>query len=257
MAFRRQLRYELKYLIRRDQIAPVLDEVRDHMRLDPHCEPHGSYPITSLYYDTPEYKAYWDKLNGQRARRKVRVRGYGDTEIRPDTPAYLEIKQRVNQMMRKRRVRLPYAQAVDLEGLVETAKTRLEPERELLHEVHYLATTLQLRPACVVTYDRMAFEGDEYAPDLRVTLDTNLRGRVHDLSLLSTGLAEDRLIIGPDLAVLEVKANAYAPGWVAQMVARHHCTFRRISKYCLTLEQCHAIARRQHLVTLHTPVTRG
>ncbi len=250
--FRRQLRYELKYLIRRSQVEALLVEVGAHMRLDPHCAPGGTYPITSLYYDTPGYKAYWDKLDGQRSRRKVRVRAYGDTQVSPDTPTYLEIKQRVNQMMRKQRVCLPYAQVVDFDALAVTTDAPDSPQRALVQEVIYLYHTLQLRPACVVTYDRMAFEGDEYAPDLRVTLDTNLRGRVHDLSLLSTGMAEDRQVLGPEYAVLEVKANTNVPGWVARLVARHHCTFRRVSKYCLTLEQCQAIAGRQHVAYLRT-----
>jgi SPX domain protein involved in polyphosphate accumulation len=262
-SFRRELRYELKYLLRRSQVDAVLDEVRTQMRLDPHCVLPGdgqdgvgvSYPITSLYYDTPDYKAYWDKLDGQRNRRKVRVRAYGDTQITPDTLTYLEIKQRVNQMMRKRRVRLPYAQAVDFAALAELGSTLDDPARALVHEVAFLYATLQLRPACVVTYDRLAFEGDAHAPDLRVTLDTNVRGRIHDLSLLSTGSAADRHLLGPDYAVLEVKANSHVPGWVAQMVARHHCTFRRVSKYCLTLEGCQAIAGRQHWVDLRPDQT--
>ena len=257
MAFRRELRYELKYLLLRSQLPPVLDEVRAHMRPDSHVGPEGTYPITSLYYDTPDYKAYWDKLDGQRARRKVRVRAYGDTQIHPDTPTFVEIKQRVNQMMRKRRVQLRYDQAVDFDGLVATAAGLLPAERDLLHEVHYLAATLQLRPTCVVTYDRMAFEGDEHAPDLRVTVDSNLRGRTHDLTLLSTGLTDDQQVLGPEYVVLEVKANTHVPAWVAQMVARHHCTFRRISKYCLTLEQCQAIVSRRRMVMLQTPVFRG
>jgi hypothetical protein len=96
----------------------------------------------------------------------------------------------------------------------------------------------------------VAFEGDARAPDLRITLDTNLRGRIHDLSLLSTGRAADRQILGPDHAVLEVKSNYNVPRWVAQLTARHHCTFYRLSKYCMALEKSQAIMQRQHIVSL-------
>jgi hypothetical protein len=74
-----------------------------------------------------------------------------------------------------------------------------------------------------------------------------LRGRIHDLSLLSTGRAHDLQVLGPDVAVLEVKANHNVPRWVAQLVARHQAAFRRISKYCLTLERTQAVVRRQHV----------
>ncbi len=242
------LRYELKYLLRRNQVEPLVAELHQTLQLDAHAGALGTYPITSLYYDTPDYKAYWDKLDGQRSRRKMRVRVYGDTTVTPETSAFLEIKQRINKLMRKRRVPLSYEQAVDLDGYIELGLARGQADQTLLHEAYYLYRTLQLRPACVVTYDRMAFEGDPRASDLRITLDLNLRGRIHDLSLLSTGSATDRQVLGPDYAVLEVKSNHNVPRWVAQLTARHRCTFYRISKYCMVLEHTQAISQRQHLV---------
>lgn len=251
-----ELRYELKYLLRRDQTEPLLDELHAKLRLDAHASPLGTYPITSLYYDTAYYKAYWDKLNGHRSRRKLRVRVYGDTTITPQTPAFVEIKQRINKMMRKRRVPLTYAEGVDLEGYALLGQMRAEAgkveEQAVLHEAHYLYRTLQLQPACVVSYDRMAFEGDEFAPDLRITLDFNLRGRVHDLSLLSTGIASNYAVLGSEYVVLEIKANQNIPRWVAELMARHQCTFYRISKYCMVLEKTQAIAQRQHILVQGT-----
>jgi SPX domain protein involved in polyphosphate accumulation len=194
-------------------------------------------------------------LDGHRTRRKVRVRVYGDMTITPETPAFLEIKQRINKMMRKRRVRLSYAEAVDFDnyevlGAMLGAAGNVGAQA-LLHEAYYLYRTLQLRPACIVTYDRMAFEGDPRAPDLRITLDTNLRGRIHDLSLLSTGRAQDVQVLGAEYAVLEVKANHNVPRWVADLTARHRCTFYRISKYCMALERTQAVAQRQHVILHH------
>lgn len=252
MRLKNDLRYELKYLLRRDQVEPLVAELKQTLQLDAHGDALGAYPITSLYYDTPDYKAYWDKLDGHRSRRKVRVRVYGDSTITEETPAFLEVKQRVDKLMRKRRVMLPYSEAMDFDRYYEAGLLRVEQgnvlDRALLHEVYYLYNVLQLRPACVVTYDRMAFEGDARAPDLRITLDTNLRGRTHDLSLLSTGKAHDLQILGAEYAVLEVKANYSVPRWVAQLTARHRCTFYRISKYCMALEKTQAIARRQHIL---------
>jgi SPX domain protein involved in polyphosphate accumulation len=254
-----ELRYELKYLIRREQIEALVAELSQTLQVDAHGGPGGSYPITSLYYDTPDYKAYWDKLDGHRSRRKVRVRVYGDTTITPETPAFLEVKQRINKLMRKRRVALPYADALDFDNYHELGLRRAEQgstlDQSLLHEAYYLYRTLQLRPSCVVTYDRLAFEGDARAPDLRITLDTNLRGRIRDLSLLTelpggrSGGATDQQILGPEYAVLEVKANQNVPRWVAQLTARHRCTFYRISKYCMVLEKTQAIASRQRIIT--------
>lgn len=245
---RSHMRYELKYLLRREQAERLAGALCTHMAVDSHGDERGVYPITSLYYDTPDYKAYWDKIDGQRSRRKVRVRVYGGQAITPDTAAFVEIKQRINKMMCKRRAVLPYQQAVAFDDFEMLAADCDGPEAALLREVYYLYRTLQLRPACVVTYDRMAFEGNELYPDLRVTLDSNLRGRIHDLSLLSTGAATNQRVFDPTYVVLEVKANANVPSWLAQLLADHHCTFFRISKYCLVLEHSKVIAGRQHII---------
>src|SRR5687767_1377375 len=132
------LRYELKYLLRREQVEPLVAELSQTLRLDANGGELGSYPNTSLYYDTPDYKAYWDKLDGHRSRRKVRVRVYGDTTITPETPAFLEIKQRINKLMRKRRVALSYGEAIDFDGYVELGLARGADDQALLQEAYYL-----------------------------------------------------------------------------------------------------------------------
>lgn len=248
MRIKSELRYELKYLIRRHQMDALLAELPGYMQCDRHAGELGQYPITSLYYDSPEYKAYWDKLEGHRNRRKLRVRVYGDESITADTPAFVEIKERVNKRIRKRRVAMPYGDAVALNEFDSLSGEHAAQSSAVLQEVYYLYRTLQLRPACVVHYDRRAFEGQDYYADLRVTFDTNVRGRVHDLSLLSTGHASDQLLLAPDQVILEVKANHTVPLWMVRMLSRRRCTFYRISKYCAVLEHSNVINARQRIV---------
>ncbi len=247
MRVKSELRYELKYLIYREQMNMLLPDLLNYLTYDPHSGEDGGYPITSLYYDSPDYKAYWDKLEGHRSRRKVRVRVYGDDEVLPDTPAFVEVKERVNVRIRKRRIQLPYEQAVDFDAFDELPGLALE-ESLVAQEVYYLYRTLLMQPACVVQYDRVALEGHDHFADLRVTFDTNLRGRVHDLSLLSTGHTHNQLLLSPDYVILEVKANQTVPLWMANLISRHQCTHRRISKYCTVLEHAQVTRSRQRII---------
>jgi len=247
MRIKTDLRYELKYLIRREQMERLALDLSEQMDPDGHGKELGQYPITSLYYDSPDYKAYWDKLDGHRKRRKVRVRVYGNEAVTPDTLAYLEVKERINVRMRKRRVALPYDQAVAFDDFGELREGLSPSAVAVLQEVYYLYRTLQLRPACIVHYDRTAYEGRAPYEDLRVTFDVNLRGRTHDLSLVSTGHATDQHFLPLDRVVLEVKANQNVPAWLVQLLSRHGCTYYRISKYCAALEKSKAITRRQHV----------
>ena len=250
MRVKATLRYELKYLITRAQYHAVLAAIAPRLQPDTFGDNTGAYPVTSLYFDTPDYKAFWDKLEGHKVRRKVRVRIYGQTVTGPDAPVFLEIKQRVDKRMAKRRARLPYAQALDLAGLDEVAT---EDDPAFLHEVAYLHRTLALQPACIVRYDRLAFEGDDAHPDLRVTFDTNLRGRTRDLTLLPGSNATDAFFLPPDRVVLEVKVNRSAPFWLTRILSRHGCVLRRVSKYCAALEQNAAIGGRQRILTAGAP----
>ena len=90
-------RYELKYLLDRDQAQSVKAALLRYVTPDGFTAGRSSYSITSLYYDTPDYKAYWDKIDGHQYRRKVRVRVYGDGPVRPSTPVFVEIKQRLDR----------------------------------------------------------------------------------------------------------------------------------------------------------------
>ena len=241
-------RYELKYLLNKEQCATLSKLMAGYMTLDAHGDAQGRYAITSLYYDTVDYKAYWDKVEGHKFRRKVRVRLYGDRVIGPDSQCFVEIKQRINKTLQKKRVILPYETATALCGAGAEVQAELsEADRAVVSEVRYLQSTLQLQPACVVSYDRLAFEGSEYDPGLRVTFDTNLKGRVHDLSLLAEGSSENHYFIPPGWCVMEVKVNYRVPYWLTELVARYGCTLRRISKYCAALEQFKAILQRQHI----------
>ncbi len=229
-------RFELKYLITYGQYEALAAQLQDFMRLDRQGDERGRYLITSLYYDSPDYKSYWNKMEGHRFRRKVRVRVYGDQPVSPETACFAEIKQRTNKTLQKKRVIMPYSAAEVLCGQGQAITGATETDQRVIEEIGYLQRLLSLQPACVVAYHRLAFEGSEYDPGLRVTFDTQLKGRGHDLSLLSLGYTQNQYILPPDACILEVKANHRIPYWITQLIAQHRCTLRRISKYCTALE---------------------
>lgn len=250
MRYKTDQRYELKYLLHHDHADGVIADLATYMSFDPHGDRRGHYQISSLYFDTEGYKAYWDKVEGHKYRRKVRVRVYGDQSVHDATPVFIEVKQRLDRALEKRRAQLPYADAIDLARLDRPFGDISPTDRATLDEVNYLARALQLRPACVVSYDRIALEASEYAPGLRITFDSNLRGRVHDLTLRSRGDGENAHFLPPDWVIMEIKINHRTPYWLTEIIGKHGCTLRRVSKYCSALENCKAIAGRQHIITL-------
>jgi hypothetical protein len=243
-------RYEMKYLLTDGQSRQLVEVMSAYLKRDAYGDADGRYSITSLYYDTADYKAYWDKIEGHRFRRKVRVRVYGDQVMTPDTNCFVEIKQRINKTLQKKRIVLPYVSATALCGTGADVETEVmsDTDQAVIQEVQYLQNTLQLQPACVVSYDRLAFEGSEYDPGLRVTFDSNLKGRVHDLTLLSQSYAENHFFLSPEQCVMEIKVNYRVPYWLTELIGRYRCTLRRVSKYCTALEQSKVLLQRQQII---------
>ncbi|MEU3120556.1 VTC domain-containing protein, partial [Streptomyces albidoflavus] len=96
-------RFELKYLVPVEQAAQIRDELAERMERDAHS-PVGGYGVWSLYYDTPQLRFYWEKIEGLKFRRKLRIRHYGDLDgVTDASPVCVEIKQRVNRVTQKRR----------------------------------------------------------------------------------------------------------------------------------------------------------
>ncbi len=57
--------YELKYVIPTSLANTIARDLLDYLDFDNYGDKQGTYVITSLYYDSPDYSAYWDKIEGE------------------------------------------------------------------------------------------------------------------------------------------------------------------------------------------------
>ena len=69
-------RFELKYLASQRLAERLREELTARLDADLHSSA-GSYPVWSRYYDTEDLRFYWEKIEGIRFRRKLRIRHYG------------------------------------------------------------------------------------------------------------------------------------------------------------------------------------
>ncbi|MFD7711425.1 polyphosphate polymerase domain-containing protein [Streptomyces sp. NPDC059786] len=227
-------RYELKYLVPVDEAARIRDELAQRMDQDAHS-PVGGYGVWSLYYDTPQLRFYWEKIEGLKFRRKLRIRHYGDLDgVTDESPVCVEIKQRVNRVTQKRRITLPYAtarQLCDERELIEHSPR----ENAFVNEVLELVVRLNLQPTAITGYQREALVGRDQDTGLRVTFDRRIRGRDRDFHF---GVAnpENRFTIPPHMSVMEIKVNERAPYWITDLAAKRNLNLIRVSKYVQSIE---------------------
>ncbi len=225
-------RFELKYLVTLRQAEKMRQELLTYLLPDEHAG--GSYTLSSLYYDSPDYRFFWEKIDGIRFRRKLRIRHYENgAGLTAETPVFVEIKQRLDRVTQKRRLLLPYQEALRL------CNQRQPPEcasrdRPVLDEVQAMLWQYDLHPVSLVRYQRLALVGSDYDLGLRVTFDTALAYRTDQLLLHAT---PSTLPMFPaDRVVMEIKVNERIPYWLTELVAAHQLSLVRLSKYCRSIE---------------------
>ncbi|MFE7519693.1 polyphosphate polymerase domain-containing protein [Streptomyces halstedii] len=227
-------RFELKYLVPAEQAAEIRDELSERMDRDLNS-PAGGYGVWSLYYDSPQLRFYWEKIEGLKFRRKLRIRHYGDLDgVSDESPVCVEIKQRVNRVTQKRRITLPYGtarQLCDAREMVEHSPK----ERGFVHEVLDLVVRLNLRPTAITGYQREALVGRGSDTGLRVTFDRRIRGRDRDFDF-SVATPQNRFTLPPHMAVMEIKVNERTPYWITDLAARRNLNLVRVSKYVQSIE---------------------
>ena len=231
---RRFNRFELKYVLPLARCARLIDELQEQIFPDAHGGSAG-YPVVSLYYDSPDYQCFWAKIEGLKYRRKVRLRIYPTDDLQSTTHAAVEIKQRINTTVQKRRLSQPLAEAEALcSGSLESEG--LDPlDSQVAQEVLVLRHALDLQPTAITAYRRRAFEGHHENAGLRVTFDTQVASRMHALRINEA--AHNRLILPENWCIMEVKADERVPHWIASLLARHDCQLSRVSKYCAGVAQ--------------------
>ena len=95
-------RFEWKYLVSVKDYHLLRRLFGAVLSPDPHAGPSGTYPVRSLYFDTPDHAAYHTRNAGLAARRKIRLRLYDPDQ----TWVKLECKEKRGNAQRKETCRI-------------------------------------------------------------------------------------------------------------------------------------------------------
>ncbi|RMG18162.1 MAG: polyphosphate polymerase domain-containing protein [Planctomycetota bacterium] len=232
-------RHELKFWLAEAGWAQLIAALGSLLLPDPHgakpTEP--SYTVISLYFDSPRWDAYFEKVEGLKQRCKVRLRRYDR-----DRTGFLEAKLKHGRRIAKRRCDL------DAGDLAAVARGDLRPLRRAADERRDAAAARllrefalrDLRPAVITRYVRTAYLWAD-DPALRLTLDREFVCWGKDLP--ETFLREDAdslPLLEPELrgpGILELKCSGPVPSDAGAFLRRIGAERKSISKYCLAVER--------------------
>ena len=212
-------RFEQKYIIGEEMALRIRDFVAAYLELDENGvgKPEFSYPVHSLYLDSDELQTYWATINGTKNRYKLRLRFYSQG---PNAPIFFEIKQRMNNCIKKQRggVRREAVEPLLAGHLPDPSHLVSNDPRHLMALQNFSRLMLEIgaKPKVHIAYLREAYvpHDDNSA---RLTLDREVRSEPELTARLSTQMIDPILVWGKDV-VLELKFTNRFPDWFRELV---------------------------------------
>ena len=234
-------RYEIKYLVETHRLGAVRAAIGGFFVEDTNGDPDGGYVNYSIYFDSPDYRFYSEKREGELIRIKPRIRLYRPATDAQPSAIYLELKARYDRIVAKRRVAIDARQAERLMQWPSAEPSARELENSVLAEFHYLCHRFVLRPCVTVMYHRTAFNG-AFHSGLRMTFD-----RVLQCSLATTlDNPADSFVpaLSPTWTVVEIKYNDRISDLLLDRLHGLGLQQHTFSKYGVAMEQCHETFRQ-------------
>ena len=219
-------RYEIKYLMDSQQYEEVQAVLGKYMELDEYNKSHPLYTISNIYYDTDNNHLIRNSLDKPKYKEKLRLRAYGVPSL--EDKVYLEIKKKVRGLVNKRRTGLTLQEAYVFCSTGKKPEVKKYMNKQVLNEIEYFLQLYDLSPKLYLAYDRKAYFGVDQR-DLRITFDTNVRVRRHDLRLEAGDHGEK--LLNEDIWLMEVKAEKSIPIWLSKMLSDIGLFKTSFSKY--------------------------
>jgi SPX domain protein involved in polyphosphate accumulation len=216
-------RREYKYLIPSSLVDLLVPELLMYMNPDKYSN-DGYYNLYSIYFDTHDWQAFYEKIDGIERRKKFRIRSYYPSP-KPDDTVMLEVKEKNKDIIIKRRTPIKLK---DVQKLV-TGRKISNIHDPVVEEWRFNILRNGLKPRILIKYDRMAFMPKQHG-DYRVTIDKAV-------SHASTNKPDDfqrrltKTSWAHDNCVLEIKFDSHPPQFLLDLIKRYNLRNEAISKF--------------------------
>ena len=229
-------RYEIKYPVEIRRLPEIKSALSDFLTLDPNSLHDGGYYVRSIYFDSPNYRYYIEKKEGELVRIKARIRSYRSTPDAAPLGLFLELKGRYDRIVVKRRSPIDFALARQLlhEEPIQLDDGALRSS-SVLAEFQYLAQRFRLAPCVTVLYHRTPYHGTFY-PHVRVTFDQTLQSS--PATTLNASSDDMVQALPANWLIMELKYNDRLPRPLIERLRSLGLEQQTYSKYAASIERC-------------------
>lgn len=218
------LRHEFKFYIDQRTYQILRQRISVVARPDENSKSEDGYLISSLYFDDYRNSALKDKIDGDRFRKKFRIRVY---EHDPSL-IKLESKAKLDSWTSKESTLLTLEEYQKI--LAEDVDFLIMKEDPLCKELYSLMKIKLLKPKVIVEYEREAYIVNE--GNVRLTFDKQLRSSINGLDIFDPSVVYSAAL-PEDLLVFEVKFDDFIPKHIRALINGQSMQRYAVSKYVI------------------------
>lgn len=224
MAIKTFKRYELKYILDRNQYEAVKAGIEPYVESDAYCVGGKTYGLFNIYYDTDDYAIIRHSISKPPFKEKLRLRSYYENPGNDDK-VFIELKKKADGCVNKRRVTMKYGDALKFLETGVCEKTGDYMHDMVAHEIEHFLKSYKVLPKAFIAYDRAAYFL-KTNKKIRITFDTNVRG-----GPAQYGAAGCVPLLRDGLYLMEIKVSDHIPLPIVRVMTANRVFRHGFSKY--------------------------
>ena len=220
MSVLKTFRHEYKFVIPYDEMLRLREKLNILLDID---RDYNGYMIRSLYFDSIEDEDYYDKLNGEMNRKKIRLRTYEPN----GNLIKLELKAKYDYHQLKESLIINKKDAKDL--IKGNYNVLLKYDEDLAKRIYIILMEGYYKPKVIIEYQRIAYKGKTTT---RITFDFEIKSSTNIEDFFKEDINYIETIDKKDV-VLEVKFDRLLEPYISTILEKYVSRGQSVSKYIM------------------------
>ena len=220
MSVLKTFRHEYKFVIPYDEMLRLRKKLNVLLDID---RDYNGYMIRSLYFDSIEDEDYYDKLNGEMNRKKIRLRIYEPK----GKLVKLELKAKYDYHQLKESLIIKKKDAKEL--IKGNYSVLLNYNEDLARRIYVMLMEGYYKPKVIIEYQRIAYKGKTTT---RITFDFEIKSSTNVEDFFEDNVNYIETIDKKDV-VLEVKFDRLLEPYISTILEKYVSRGQSVSKYIM------------------------